>query len=104
MKQPMHQPGPRLSTLLLLAGLVLLVVTSFASLPLQWDAFFSVDAVQTSMEFLRGFVPPETSPAFLGKVAAATAETLSMSALGTGIAAFAGMVLALPASGRFGAG
>ena len=104
MNQPMRQPAPRLSTLLLLAGLVLLVVASFASLPLQWDAFFSVDAVQTSMEFLRGFVPPEMAPAFLGKVAAATAETLSMSALGTGIAAFAGMVLALPASGRFGTG
>lgn len=103
MNQPMRQPGPRLSTLLLLAGLVLLVVASFASLPLQWAAFFSIDAVRTSMEFLRGFAPPETSPAFLGKIATATAETLSMSALGTGIAAFIGVVLALPASGRFGA-
>jgi phosphonate transport system permease protein len=47
-------------------------------------------------------VPPETAPAVLGKVATATAETLSMSALGTGIAALAGLMLALPASGRFG--
>jgi phosphonate transport system permease protein len=102
MSMPMQRPGPRLSTLLLLAGLVLLVVASFATLPLQWSAFFSLDAASTTMEFLRGFVPPEAAPAFLGKVATATAETLSMSALGTGIAALAGLMLALPASGRFG--
>jgi phosphonate transport system permease protein len=100
----MQAQGPRISTVLLLAGLALLVIASFATLPLQWSAFFSLDAAKTTMEFLRGFVPPETSPAFLGKVATATAETLSMSALGTGIAALAGLMLALPASGRFGKG
>ena len=89
MNMPMQQHGPRLSTILLLAGLALLVIASFATLPLQWSAFFSLDAASTTMEFLRGFVPPETAPAFIGKVATATAETLSMSALGTGIAALA---------------
>lgn len=102
MKQSMRAPGPRLSTLLLLGGLVALVAASFATLPLQWSAFFTIDAAKTTVEFLRGFTPPETSPAFLGKVAMATAETLSMSALGTGIAAIVGIALALPASGRFG--
>jgi len=94
--------APCISTLLLLGGLVLLIVASFATLPLQWRAFLSVDAAKATMEFLRGFVPPEAAPAFLHKLLIATAETLSMSALGTGIAAMAGLAFALPASGRFG--
>lgn len=97
-------PAPvRISTLLLLAGLLLLVIASFASLPLQWGALFSADAIRTSMEFLRGFAPPETALRFLVKTAGALAETLAMSALGTGIAALLGIMLALPAAGRLGA-
>ena len=109
MKQPISDisppavPAVRLSTALLLAGLLALVIASFASLPLQWQAFFTSEALQTTVEFLRGFAPPEMAPAFLYKVAIATAETLSMSALGTLIAMLIGLALALPASGRFGA-
>jgi phosphonate transport system permease protein len=95
-------PPTRLSTLALLAGLVALVVLSFATLPLRWDAFFTLEAARSSLEFLRGFAPPDLSPAFLNKVAWGAAETLSMSALGTLIAALAGVALALPAGGRFG--
>jgi phosphonate transport system permease protein len=95
-------PPTRLSTLALLAGLVALVVLSFATLPLRWDAFFTLDAARSSLEFLRGFAPPDLSPAFLNKVAWGAAETLSMSTLGTLIAALAGVALALPAGGRFG--
>ncbi len=100
---PPAQPIVRASTLLLLAGLLALIVASFASLPLQWSAFFTADALRTTQEFLRGFAPPETAPAFLYKVTLGAAETLSMSALGTAIAALLGAVLALPAAGRFGA-
>ena len=95
-------PRVRLSTLALLAGMAMLVVASFATLSLQWKAFFTLDAARTSIEFLFGFAPPEMSAAFLKKTLIATAETLSMSALGTGIAALLGLALALPASGRFG--
>jgi phosphonate transport system permease protein len=95
-------PAARLSTLMLLAGLGILIVASFVSLPLKWSAFFTLEAARTTGEFLSGFTPPELAPAFLRKVAAATAETLSMSALGTLIAALFGLVLALPAAGRFG--
>jgi phosphonate transport system permease protein len=91
------------STLLLLLALAALVVASFASLPLEWRAFFTADAARTSAEFLGGFAPPETSGPFLLKTLNATAETLSMSALGTLLAVAGGMLLALPASGRFGA-
>lgn len=104
MNRPVLPPAPRvrLSTLALLAAMALLVIASFATLPLQWKAFFTLDAARTAVEFLLGFAPPEMSSGFLHRTAIATAETLSMSALGTGIAAVLGLALALPASGRFG--
>ncbi|MGS0742301.1 phosphonate ABC transporter, permease protein PhnE [Glaciimonas sp. GG7] len=95
-------PRWRLSTVALLCGLMALIVASFMSLPLQWSAFFTQDAIRTTGEFLRGFTPPELSTPFLLKIAMGTAETLSMSALGTVLAAIAGVVFGLPASGRFG--
>ena len=102
--KPSLPPAPRVrtSTVLLLACMAALVVASFATLPLQWKAFLTLDAARTAGEFLLGFAPPDLSAAFLEKTALATAETLSMSALGTGIAALLGLALALPASGRFG--
>ncbi|WP_420476602.1 phosphonate ABC transporter, permease protein PhnE [Noviherbaspirillum sp. ST9] len=104
MNRPALPPAPRMrrSTLALLAAMALLVVASFATLSLQWKAFFTLDAARTTGEFLLGFAPPDMSPGFLRKTVMATAETLSMSALGTGIAALIGLALALPASGRFG--
>jgi phosphonate transport system permease protein len=97
-----HPPGMRVSTLLLLLALLALVIASFATLPLQWGALFTLEAARAGGEFLLGFAPPELAPAFLEKTAQATAETMAMSALGTGIAALLGLALALPASGRFG--
>ena len=104
MKRPELPPAPRvrLSTVALLVAMAVLVIASFATLPLQWKAFFTLDAARTTGEFLLGFAPPELSTAFLEKTVLAAAETLSMSALGTGIAACLGLALALPASGRFG--
>ena len=92
----------RPSTVILLLGLIAFIVASFASLPLAWSDLFSFDAGRTSREFLQGFVPPDASPEFLRKIAIATQETLAMSALGTIIAALFGIMLALPASGRYG--
>lgn len=99
----MKQAPVRIATLLLLVGLLMLVIASFASLPLQWTALFTADAARSATEFVTGFMPPETSPAFLRKTFSALLETLAMSALGTAIAALAGLLLALPASGRGGA-
>ena len=53
---------------------------------------------QAFYDYLAEFVPPDTQPAFLRKVAQGTAETLAMSALGTLLAALGGLALALPAS------
>jgi phosphonate transport system permease protein len=95
-------PPPQISTLLLLAGLLALIVASFWSLPIKWSEFFTAEAARTSIEFLRGFAPPDLSVPFVRKVTLASIETLSMSALGTAIAAAFGIAFALPASGRFG--
>ena len=82
------------------AGVLGLVMASFASLDLQWAAFFGPDAVRSMGRFLGEFFPPDLQPAFVSQVVAATWETLAMSALGTAIAAVLGLLLALPASRR----
>jgi phosphonate transport system permease protein len=90
------------STPLLVLGLLALVAASFATLQLDLKAFFTPEAVGTTLEFLGGFAPPETAAPFLRKTLNAALETLSMSALGTLLAVLAGLLLALPASGRWG--
>ncbi|MDP5008769.1 MAG: phosphonate ABC transporter, permease protein PhnE [Glaciimonas sp.] len=101
---PSMPPAPRwqFSTVLLLLGLCALVIASFVSLPMKWNAFFTREAVQTSIEFLHGFVPPDVSWPFLHKIFWGIAETLSMSAIGTLLAALIGVVFGVFASGRFG--
>ena len=85
----------------LTAALLVLVVTSFWSLDLQWAQFLSLDALRSMGRFVAEFFPPDTSPDFLARVAIGTWETLAMSALGTLLAAAIGIVLALPASRMF---
>jgi phosphonate transport system permease protein len=80
------------------AAVLALVVASFWSLDLQWAQLFSLDAARSMGRFLGEFIPPDTHPDFLARVAVATWETLAMSALGTLLAAAAGLALALPAS------
>ena len=80
------------------AGLLALVVASFWSLDLRWAEFLSLEAAASMGRFLAEFFPPDLSREFLAKVALGTWETLAMSALGTVLAAAAGLVLALPAS------
>jgi phosphonate transport system permease protein len=80
------------------AAVLLLVLASFWTLKLQWSQFLSLDALRSMGRFLGEFFPPDTSPAFLRKVLLGTWETLAMSALGTALAAAAGLLLALPAS------
>lgn len=80
------------------AGLLLLVVASFAELDLQWAAFLSPGALQGMGRFVGEFYPPDVSAAFLRRILQASGETLAMSALGTLLAAVGGVLLALPAS------
>ncbi len=79
-------------------AILALVVASFWSLDLQWAQFLSMEALRSMGRFVAEFFPPDTTPEFLKKVALGAWETLAMSALGTGLAAVAGLALALPAS------
>jgi phosphonate transport system permease protein len=80
------------------AALLALVVASFWTLDLQWAQFLSLQAARSMARFVGEFLPPDTSARFLRQVATGMAETLAMSALGTALAAAAGLGLALPAS------
>ncbi len=80
------------------ALLMLLVAASLVSLDLQWAQFLSRDALARMGGFVAEFYPPELGSNFLRKVALAAWETLAMSALGTLLAALAGLALALPAA------
>ncbi len=99
---PYRLPPPLLSARCkacwFVAGLLALVGASFWSLDLQWGQFLSLEAARSMGRFLGEFVPPDTSPEFLARLARATWETLAMSALGTALAAVAGLLMALPAS------
>jgi phosphonate transport system permease protein len=79
-------------------GLAALTAASFWTLDLQWAKFISVEAARKMGKFLGELLSPATEPAFLGKLAWASLETIAMSALGTLLAAIAGLALALPAS------
>lgn len=83
--------------LLVLAGGALVAV-SFWSLDLQWGEMLSGGSLRAMGRFVAEFFPPDTSAAFLRKVARATLETLAMSALGTLLAALFGLALALLAA------
>ena len=76
----------------------MLVALSFWSLDLQWAQFFSLEAAHSMGRFVGEFYPPDLSPPFLAKLGVGAVETLAMSALGTLLAAVAGVALALPAS------
>lgn len=80
------------------AAIGVLVVASFWTLDLQWAQFLSMDAARSMGRFLGEFFPPDLSPPFVARVGWAAVETLAMSALGTLMAAVAGLALALPAS------
>ena len=79
-------------------GLAALTVASFWTLDLQWAKFLSLDAARKMGKFLGELLSPSLNGAFLQKLGVASLETIAMSALGTLLAAIAGLALALPAS------
>ncbi len=99
---PKAPPLIGLPALLALAGILALTIASFVSLGIDWGALFSAEAMGSTWKFFGEFAPLNTAVPLLQKVLTASLETLAMSALGTGIAALLGIVMALPASGRFG--
>ena len=56
MNHPMPKRPPRDWTVLtLMALLAVLIVASFATLPLKWKDFFTIEAVSSMLELLGGF-------------------------------------------------
>lgn len=82
---------------------MLVVWASFAYLALDFGQLFSVEAGSQMLKYVRSFFPPDTSADYLAQTWRGTLETIAISAIGTLLAAVLGLMLALPASGRFGA-
>jgi phosphonate transport system permease protein len=79
-------------------GIVGLVIASFATLDLRWEQFFSLESMRRMGRFVAELMSPTTDPKFLARLFTAAWETLAMSAVGTLLAAFFGLLLAVPAS------
>ncbi|MEK7835783.1 MAG: phosphonate ABC transporter, permease protein PhnE [Pseudomonadota bacterium] len=80
---------------------MLVVWASFAYLALDFGQLFSVEAGGQMLKYVGSFFPPDISPDYLAQAWRGTLETIAISAIGTLLAAVLGLVLALPASGRF---
>ncbi len=91
-----------LARLLLPLLLVVAVVVSFVFLQLEVTSLFSRDSLRQMGQYAQGFLAPDLSADHLAAIGHAALETLAMSAIGTLLAALIGLLLALPACGRFG--
>lgn len=87
---------------LVLGAFALATAASFAFLGVDFIALLTGDSAAQMARFAAGFFPPDLSPAFLARTANGAAETLAISVLGTLLAAIGGLLLSLPASGRWG--
>ncbi len=90
-----------LSTLLLIVFLALAAL-SVQYLSLDLMRFFAPDSLKQMLAYIVSFFPPDLSYEYLSRIAQGTVETLAISAIGTGLAAIFGLLLALPAAGRLG--
>ncbi len=88
---------------LIVLGLLTAIIASFVYLDLDLAALLQGDSPAQMAHFAAGFMPPDLSATLLRQVAHGALETLAMSAVGTLLAALLGLLLALPAAGRFGA-
>ena len=75
---------------------------SFAYLALDFGQLFTAEAGAQMRKYVVSFFPPDLSADYLAQTWRGTLETVAISAIGTLLAAIIGILLALPASGRFG--
>ena len=92
----------RLINLLLLLGIGAAVIASFVYLGIDLGALISGDSLSQMAGYVQRFLSPDLSAEHLSAISHGALETLAMSALGTLLAAVFGLLLALPAAGRFG--
>lgn len=88
---------------LVLAALLVAIWASFAFLSLDFASLLTAEARSQMGRYVVSFFPPDVSGEYLARIGRGTLETIAISAIGTALAAVMGLVLALPASGRFGA-
>ena len=92
----------RLINLLLLCGIGAAVIASFIYLGIDLGALIGGDSLGQMAGYVRRFLSPDLSAEHLSAISRGALETLAMSALGTLLSAVFGLLLALPAAGRFG--
>lgn len=92
----------RLGNLLLGVAIMLAVVGSFDYLGLDLFSLGNADSLGHMAGYAARFLSPDFSATHLQAVGHGAVETLAMSALGTLLAAIAGLFLAIPAAGRLG--
>ncbi len=83
-------------------ALAALAWASFAYLSLDLAQLLTAEAGGQMWTYVDSFFPPDTSAEYLRRVGTATLETIAISAVGTGLAAVLGLLLAVPAAGRLG--
>lgn len=92
----------RLINLLLVVGIGVAVIASFGNLELDLGELGSATSLKQMGAYAQRFLSPDLSATHLQAILKGALETLAMSALGTLLAAVFGILLALPAAGRFG--
>jgi phosphonate transport system permease protein len=92
----------RLINLLLIVAIGVAVIASFGYLKLDLGELGSATSLKQMGAYAQRFLSPDLSATHLQAILKGALETLAMSALGTLLAAVFGILLALPAAGRFG--
>ena len=92
----------RRSHWLAVGSLLVAVWVSFAYLALDVRQLFSAESSRQMWKYLISFFPPDLTYDYLVRIWEGTLETIAISAVGTLLAAVLGLLIALPAAGRFG--
>lgn len=92
----------RLLSVLWVVAILAAVAASFAYLSLDLEALVGNGGLGQMGEYAARFLSPDLSAEHLRRVGHGALETLAMSGLGTLLAVVLGLLLALPAAGRFG--
>ncbi|WP_166360134.1 phosphonate ABC transporter, permease protein PhnE [Pseudomonas akapageensis] len=92
----------RLGNPVLLLAILATIALSFGFLELDMGNLASTEGLGQMGKYASRFLSPDFSTAHLLNVGRGALETIAMSAMGTLLAAILGLLLALPAAGRYG--
>ncbi|MEK6594571.1 MAG: phosphonate ABC transporter, permease protein PhnE [Pseudomonadota bacterium] len=87
---------------IVLAALAASIWASFAFLSLNLGELLTVESRALMWKYVVSFFAPDLSSEYLMRIGQGTLETIAISAIGTALATVLGLLLALPAAGRFG--